>query len=78
MKKTIILKELRDKDTKSLFSELAGSRRKLSELRFKASFRKIKNYKEISFEKRKIAWIWTILSEKALQELKDKEAKNVG
>jgi len=77
MKKTVVLKELRSKDTKSLFSELAISRKKLSELRFKASFRKIKNYKEINFEQKKIARIWTILSEKALQELKDKEAKNV-
>lgn len=78
MKKTVVLKELRSKDTKTLFAELAASRRKLAELRFKASFRKIKNYQEISYEQKKIAWIWTILSEKALQALKDKEAKNVG
>ena len=76
MKKTITLKELRSKETKTLFSELEAARKKLAELRFKASFRKLKNYKAIDIERKKIAQIWTILSENAIQELKKKEVKN--
>jgi len=76
MKKTITLKELRSKEIKTLFSELEAARNKLADLRFKASFRKLKNYKAIDIERKKIAQIWTILSENAIQELKKKEANN--
>ncbi len=72
MKKKLLIKELRSKDNKTLFSELAQAERQIIELRFKASFRKLKNYQEIGAMRKKIAWIWTILSERTIEEL-DKE-----
>lgn len=76
MKKKELIKELRAKDTKSLFKELEESQKRICELQFKASFRKLKNYKSVCTERQKIARIWTILSEKALAELeKEQNAK---
>jgi len=70
MKKKLLIKELRSKDNKTLFAELAEAQRKVVDLRFQASFRKLKNYREIAATRKKIAWIWTILSERAIEELK--------
>ncbi len=77
MKKTTIVKELRDKDNQALFDELLQTQHKISDLRFKASFRKLKNYQEIGVLRKKAARIWTILSERASDELvKKREDKS--
>lgn len=69
MKKTEMLKDLKSKDSKNLYSELQDVNKKITELRFKAAFRKLKNYQEISILRKKVARIWTILAQRALQEL---------
>lgn len=58
------LKELRNKDNKNLFKDLENSRRHLIKLKFENTFRKLKNYSQIKQERKKIARLWTILSEK--------------
>lgn len=72
MKKTEELKELKGKDVKSLFKELQEAEKKMTELRFSASFRKLKNFHEITKERKKIARIWTILTEKAMEKEESK------
>lgn len=67
MKSKILNQELRNKDKKELFKELKESQRKLTELRLGQSFRKLKNYHEITVTRKKIARIWTILAEKILE-----------
>lgn len=74
MKKTIELQELRGKDKKALFKDLQESQKKLTELQFGASFKKLKNYREISMIRKRIARIWTVLTDKSLKELQ-KESK---
>lgn len=68
MKKTVEISNLRNKDRKDLYKELQETQKKLTELRLSQSFRKLKNYREISRTRKKIAQIWTILSEKILTE----------
>lgn len=76
MKSTILKKELREKDNKALIKDLQETNKKIAETRFQASFRKVKNYKEINILKKRAARIWTILSERAIKELeKDENAK---
>ena len=76
MKKVEELKELRSQNDKDLYKEISTLNHKLSELEFKASFRKVKNYREIRQFKKRIARIWTILAEKAMLELlKEENAK---
>lgn len=77
MKKTIQIKELKGKETRDLFRELADTEKKISELRFKASFKKLKNYREITMLRKKVAWIWTILSERTSEELAKSEKPEV-
>ncbi|KKQ74612.1 MAG: hypothetical protein US94_C0001G0013 [Berkelbacteria bacterium GW2011_GWB1_38_5] len=72
MKKQILLKELRTKDSKLLIKELHDSQKLLTELKFKSSFNKLKNYREINFQQKKIARVWSILTEKAMSEIKEK------
>lgn len=71
MKKTVEIKEIREKDTKSLVKELKDLEKKVSDLRFKASFRKLKNFHEITVSRKRIARIWTILGEKVIQNMKE-------
>jgi len=73
MKATKDLEQLREKDNRALFKELADLNKKLVELKFKASFKKIKNFKEINYIKKNIARIWTILSQRAQEDLAKKE-----
>jgi len=63
------LKDSRAKDSKSLYLEIKNLENKLTELRFKSSFRKLKNYQEIKLIRKKIARIWTILAERAIEKL---------
>lgn len=67
------LQELRSKNKKELFSEMQEAQKKLTELRLGQAFRKLKNYKEINKTRKKIARLWTILTEKTLEEQDGKE-----
>ena len=75
MKKVEELKELRSQNDKDLYKEISTLNHKLSELEFKASFRKVKNYREIRQFKKRIARIWTILAEKTLIEMKNQQSQ---
>ncbi|MCL5407683.1 MAG: 50S ribosomal protein L29 [Patescibacteria group bacterium] len=68
MKSTVELQELRSKDKKDLYKELQDLQKKLTQLRMGQSFRKLKNYHEITATRKKIARLWTILSEKIFEE----------
>jgi len=69
MKKTVQIKELREKDIRQLLTELEQSNRKIAKLKFSAKFRELKNFHEITCERKKIARIWTIISEKAMEKI---------
>lgn len=56
-------KELRKKNKKELEKSVQDIKKKLNDLRFKFSSNKLKNVKEISWLKREIARILTILKE---------------
>ncbi len=82
MKKTEELQQLREKGTGDLLKELLAAQKKLTELSFSRAFLKIKNYHEITFSRKRIARIWTILQEKSLAEIEKvstsaEEQKNV-
>jgi ribosomal protein L29 len=70
MKKTAELKELKTKDEKALVKELASLNKKMVDLKFSTAFRKLKNFHEITATRKRIARIWTVLSELAEQKLK--------
>jgi len=67
MKKITELKEIREKDTQALATELDVLNKKLVELQFKTAFKRLKNFHEITVTRKKIARIWTVLNEKAEQ-----------
>lgn len=73
MKKTKELQELRAVKESDLAKELLAAQKKLTELNFSRAFLKIKNYHEITFLRKKIARIWTVLSEKSLSKLEARE-----
>ena len=73
MKKTQEIKDLRAKDKKALYQELESLDQKLVELRTDATFRKLKNVQLIGKTRRRIAWVWTILTEKAMEDLAKEE-----
>ncbi len=75
MKKAVLVKELRAKDTKELFKDLSEAEKKIMRLKFSSKFRELKNYHEITVEKKKIARIWTVLTEKAIAKLNDNNQK---
>jgi len=75
MKATQELKELRTKDSKSLYSEIGKLNAEISELKFKATFKKLKNFRKIRQSRKNIARIWTILAERALDELEKVETR---
>ena len=68
MKKTDEIEKLRAKTKKELFHELEESEKKLMDLRFKANFKKLKNYKMIKSTSKRTARIWTVLTENTLKE----------
>jgi ribosomal protein L29 len=74
MKKTAQIKEIRAKETKTLIKELADLNVKLTDLQFKASFQRLKNFHEITIVRKQIARIWTIMGEKTAESL-SKETK---
>lgn len=67
MKKTVQLEEIRKKDTKALVKELTDLNMKLTDLQFKASFSRLKNFHEITIIRKQIARIWTIIGEKTAE-----------
>lgn len=69
MKKMVEIQELRNKDKKELFKDLRHAQKKLTGLGFDNSFKKLKNYHEISVVRKRIARIWTILAEKSLSRI---------
>lgn len=69
MKKIPELKEIRAKDTKALTLELSVLNKKLVELQFKTAFKRLKNFHEITLTRKRIARIWTILNEKAVENI---------
>ena len=75
MQKNTYLKDIREKDLQALFLELKKLDKKLIELQFKASFRKLKNHQEISKSRKNIARVWTILAEKTLIEMKNQQSQ---
>lgn len=73
MKKKNELKELREKDIKQLFVDLKQSNKRITKLKFSAKFRELKNFHEITSERKKIARIWTVISEKAMEKINKEE-----
>jgi len=57
-------KELRNRDHKELKEILLSSRKKLSEMTFEFSAKKLKNVKEVGNLKKEIARILTVINEK--------------
>lgn len=58
------LEELNNYGEKALYAKILEINRNLVDLKFRASFRKLKNYKEIKGNRKKIARCWTILNQK--------------
>ncbi len=63
------IKGLKTKKTSELVSELKKTRQKLRALNFDLVTKKLKNHQEVTYTKRKIAIILTILSERRLEEI---------
>lgn len=74
MKKSQILKELIEKDSKVLSKELIELNQKIAKLKLDAAMRKLKNVKSICETRHRIARIWTILNARA-QEVAQKVTK---
>lgn len=72
IKETLV--EIRKKEPKALIKELAELNAKLTDLQFKVSFRRLKNFHEITEVRKRIARVWTILGEKVEVKLEE-EAK---
>ena len=69
MKKTQILKELNEKDSKSLNKELIELSQKMAKLKLDAAMKKLKNVKSIRDLRHRVARIWTILNARVLNEI---------
>ena len=69
MKTTLDLKELRSRSLVELSKEIVEAEKKISELQFRAQFKKIKNFREIRHLKKRRARIWTILAEQAMAKM---------
>lgn len=69
MRKKQTLKELREKDIKTLTKELFNLNEKLAKLRADLAFRKLKNVKQVFTTRKQIAQIWTILNEKVREKI---------
>jgi ribosomal protein L29 len=75
MKKTQLLKELKEKDSKVLSKEIVELTHKLAKLNLDAAMRKLKNVKEIQATRHTVARIWTILNERALAAAKTQSSE---
>ena len=68
-------KELRKKTSEALYKDLAEAHEKVAILRKDLAFGKLKSPQRLKYEKRKIAFILTIIREKVFFEL-EKDEKN--
>jgi ribosomal protein L29 len=75
MKKTQILKELNEKDSKVLSKELVELSHKMAKMRLDVAMRKLKNVKSIEDTRKRVARIFTILNERAITEAKTAQVK---
>lgn len=75
MKKTQILKELNEKDSKALSKELVELSHKMAKMRLDVAMRKLKNVKSIEDTRKRVARILTILNERAVTEAKTAQVK---
>lgn len=75
MKKSQILKELKEKDNAALNKELLELSQKMAKLRLDVAMRKLKNVKAISETRHRVARIWTILNERAIKEIENIQIK---
>lgn len=75
MKKSQILKELKEKDSAALNKELTGLTQKMAKLKLDAAMRKLKNVKSIAETRHRVARIWTILNERAIKEIENIQIK---
>jgi len=73
MKDTKNLQELKTMDIKTLSKELNLANEKLAKMRVDLAFRKLKNIKQIQETRKRIARIWTILNQKATENIVQKE-----
>jgi ribosomal protein L29 len=71
--KSVPKKELRAKTVTELYRELTRSREKVADLRKELAFGKLKSPQKLKREKKKIAFILTIIREKVLEELEKNE-----
>ena len=69
MKKTQLLKELREAKAESLSKEIVELNHKMSKLKLDAAMSRLKNVKEIKHTRTRIARIWTVLNERAISEV---------
>ncbi len=60
------VKEIREKKDKELVKMLAEKRESLRDIRFKIASSQYKNVKEISFLKKDVAKVLTVMNERAL------------
>jgi len=72
MKSQDTLKELRAKDSKDLNKELVELNQKIAKFHLDAAMRRLKNVKSIQESKHRVARIWTILNERAMSQIEDK------
>ena len=77
MKKTQILKELNEKDSKALNKELIELNQKQAKLKLDVAMRKLKNVKLIAETRHRIARIWTILNNRVLNEIETAQESKV-
>ena len=75
MKKSKLLEELNSKDDKALYKELSDLNVKMNELYFKNTFKNLKNFHEITDNRKKIARIWTILNQRINEKILKEMAK---
>ena len=69
MKTKDLLKDLREKKLEQLYRDMALTYRELREARFKIANLETKDFNQKKKLKKKIAHLWTIISEKELSKL---------
>lgn len=75
MKKASLIKELKAKDNKTLAKDLVELEKNLAKLRLNAAMRQLKNVKQIQEARKQIARIWTILNERAIEQVNSEVTK---
>jgi ribosomal protein L29 len=73
MKINVEKKELRAKSVAQLYKELASVRMKIADLRKDLAFGKLKSPQKLRDERKKIAFILTVIREKMISKLEENE-----